>query len=339
MGDRSVKDGILRIAGHCIRNAPAAWLTRSFFRRYSNVVFLHGVWERGTARKDIFGGLYVDEFAELIDSLSTFFEFVEIEKILNPDANEKWGLRPRMHLTFDDGLDLVNSGAMDVLNERGISATVFVNTACVTNTHLMWQHLISAVRRLKGGAVFLKELNDLQERIGQELRVIDDNLQIEATRRWPMARKDEYATVLWAACEMPPMTEFLAQHLPYLNWGDLRSLKASGHTIGFHTHTHPFSSSLTEDQIETEIVTPVSQLHAQLGVGAIPFAYPFGDSLAPERAARLAESGIFSCLMGTGRFSRIGDGSNEIGRVEVESDVETEVFSRPIVQAIRSIVR
>ena len=41
---------------------------------------------------------------------------------------------------------------------------------------------------------------------------------------WDMARKDELADALWAACDMPPLSEFLDEHRPYFTADGLRAL-------------------------------------------------------------------------------------------------------------------
>ncbi len=331
----SLKQSAIRAAGRFLRSTPAAWLARGFFRRRCNIVFLHGVWERGTPRKDLFTGLYTDEFAALLGSLRRFFEFVDLERVLSAARADDAPARPLIHLTFDDGLDLIGGGALDVMRDLGISSTVFVNTACLGNQHLMWQHLLSAVRATRGDETFVTKLNALQERTGHSARVVRPARQIDVTRHWPMARKDEYAAELWTMCDMPPLADFLAEHRPYMNLDALESWIGAGQGVGFHTHSHPFSSQLDDRQFEAEFIAPLAGLQSALGLDSVPFAYPFGDRLQPEREKRLATEGHFSCLLGTGRFSRRDESHDRLDRVEIEAGADTEVFARPIARSLR----
>jgi peptidoglycan/xylan/chitin deacetylase (PgdA/CDA1 family) len=333
MLNASIKERLVRMAGRSLRTVPLAWATRGYFSRRANIIFYHGVWEHGSRRRQLFTGMHLDAFAAQLKTLAGFFDFVNIERILAD--GHAGAARPRLHLTFDDGFDLVTSGAVDVLDSLGIAATVFVNTACLSNAHLLWQHSSSAIQSTRGNAVFVKELNALQARTGQAVRIDSADRQIEAMRFWPADRKDEYAALLWEACDMPPVAEFLEEHKPYMDWAALRNWLRRGHAVGFHTHSHPFCSRLSDDQIETEILTPVQQLNEQLRQDSVPFAYPFGDRLPPEKEARVKASGSFSCLLGTGGFSRRGTSPFELERVEAKSSIDAEIFGRPIIRAIR----
>jgi len=296
-------------------------------------VFLHGVWERGTARQGLFGGLDVGAFAALVRELSQFFDLVDLESVLDARSTRR---RPRMHLTFDDGLDLVRSGAVDVLDESRVPATVFVNTACVTNQHLMWQHRFSAIRRLRGDAVYLESLNRVHADTRSGHSIPAANRQTLATRHWPMRSKDDLAARVWDFSDMPPVDEFLSEHRPYMDWSDIEEWRRRGHAIGFHTHSHPFVSSLRDDEIETEILGPGAELRDRLGLRTIPFAYPFGDRPCAEREARLSRAGIFSCLLGTGGLSFHGQPPDKLERVEVEAGADLEVFARPLLRRVRA---
>jgi peptidoglycan/xylan/chitin deacetylase (PgdA/CDA1 family) len=329
----SVKEGVVRMAGRCLRTAPLSWATRAYFNRLANIIFYHGVWKPGSRRRELFNGMFVDAFAAQLKTLSGFFDFVNIEGILAADIGRT--VRPPLHLTFDDGFDLITSGAVDVLDSLGIAATVFVNTACLTNGHLLWQHRSAAIRCMRGDAVLVKELNALQARTGQALRIDSADRQIDAMRLWPADRKDEYATLLWEACDMPPVAAFLEEHKPYMDWAALKNWIQRGHAVGFHTHSHPFCSRLSNEQVEAEILAPVRELNERLRQDCVPFAYPFGDRLPPEQETRVRESGSFSCLLGTGGFSLRGTTPFALDRVEAEAGVDAEIFGRPIIRAVR----
>jgi peptidoglycan/xylan/chitin deacetylase (PgdA/CDA1 family) len=335
MADRAWKDRVLAALGRLLRHPPGAWLARGYFRGRANVIFYHGVWAAGSPRGRLFGGLGLEEFAAHLRRLKAFFEFVDIDAILAPPAGHGAAGRPRIHLTFDDGLDLVGDGAAGLMQSLGIPATVFVNTACVEGRHLMWQHALAAMRATRGDRAFLDRLNALQSRIGGRPAESADR-QIDVTRHWPAARKDEYTAELWSACDMPPRDAFLEEHQPYLGWDALAEWAARGHRIGFHTHSHPFCSRLSGDEVGAEILEPAGRLRARLGGGPLPFAYPFGDRLVPEQETRVAASGAFTCLLGTGRFGPRGATPFALDRVEAEDGIDTEIFARPLTRHARS---
>jgi peptidoglycan/xylan/chitin deacetylase (PgdA/CDA1 family) len=345
MLSRAWKDRVLGAVGSALRHPPGASLARAYFRGRANIIFYHGIWAAGSTRGRLLGGLDLDAFAAHLRQLGTFFDFVDIETVLAPSAAGANGNgnsnghgasgRPHLHVTFDDGLDLVGDGAAELMQSLGISATVFINTACVEGGHLMWQHALAAMRAMLGDAAFLERLNALQARTGGR-PAGSAARQLEATRGWPMARKDEYTAELWAACAMPPLAEFLEEHRPYLGWDGLAAWTARGHRIGFHTHSHPFCSQLSAGEVDAEILEPGTRLRARLGGGTLPFAYPFGDRLVPEQEARVAASDTFSCLLGTGRFAPRGAAPSALDRVEAEGGINLEVFGRPLTRQARS---
>jgi peptidoglycan/xylan/chitin deacetylase (PgdA/CDA1 family) len=330
MANQALKDTVYRVAGRMLQPSP---FTKAFFSTRPNMIFHHGVWERGTPRRDLFTGIYVDQFRDDLRVLGRSFEFVGIDSILG--APSEPGKRPRLHLTFDDGFDLIGGGAANVLEEFGAPATVFVNTASVNGGHLMWQHRISAVRCLRGDAAFVDALNGVQERAGLPGRAAAASDQIRLTRHWPADRKDEYTTRIWEACRMPALDGFIAEHQPYMDWEALRRWSARGNTVGFHTHSHPFCSQLNDEQVAAEVLAPVDMLRQQLGVTAVPFAYPFGDRLPADKEAAVVKTGAFTCLLGTGGFSACGTVPAQLERVEAEPDVHAEIFGRPLVQWLR----
>jgi peptidoglycan/xylan/chitin deacetylase (PgdA/CDA1 family) len=334
MVSRLIKDAIFEVSGRCMRIKPIAWCVRGYFQRRVNIIFYHGIWRKDQPELDLFTGMDVDLFRSEMEALSKFFRFVNINEILS--GIDTADPRPVVCLTFDDGFDLIGSGAADVMDDLGISATVFVNSACVDNTHLMWQHLFHSIRSTRGNELFARKLNGLREKTGVGELIEDASSQILVTRQWPNGRKDEFAAALWGACDMPPVGEFLQQHKPYMSYDLLRQWIERGHVVGFHTHSHPFCSQLTREEMITELVDPVEPLCQRLNLTSIPFAYPFGNRLTPELESELTQMKVFSCLLGTDGFSLHGTDPNQLERTEAEAGIGTTVFGRPVLRAMKS---
>ena len=330
-----LKNVIFRVAGTLLRRGPMATLAREFFRDRAAVVFYHGVWaDADLERRQLFGGMPVSDFADDMQRLARFFDIVPLSQILTAEKPRD-SRRPRLAVTFDDGLDLTAGGATDVLDRLGIRATMFVNTACLAGSHLMWMHRFSAIRATCGPDVLLRELNNVQERRGGDGKLASLDDLIAATRAWPQERKDEYAAQMWERAGLEPIESFLARHRPYLDADALRDWLRRGHEIGFHTHSHPFCSQLTDDLLEREVIAPVAGLKSQFGVSEMSLAYPFGDRCRPEHEQRLREHGVFTALVGTAGFSGDPPDPNALERVEAEAGIDREVFGKPILRGYR----
>lgn len=62
-----------------------------------------------------------------------------------------------------------------------------------------------------------------------------------------------------------------------VSWDDLTVLKNNGWSIGNHTHTHQYLTTLTQSEQETEISTTRDAIIShELGDGAYHLAYPYG---------------------------------------------------------------
>jgi peptidoglycan/xylan/chitin deacetylase (PgdA/CDA1 family) len=330
---RDAKDRVVGLAGRCVRSPFLAWSLRPFFRRRVNVFFCHGVWPAGAAPLRLFTGMALDRFVSDVRAMHRFFEFVELERLLDGSPGDPRA-RPLAALTFDDGFDLTGSGATDVLDELGIRATTFVNSASVSYEALMWQHQFYAIRAERGDDVFVREMNRVLEKTGLP-PMTSAGEQARATRGWPASRKDEYAQAVWRACGMPAPSEVLQEHRPYFDWDGLRDWVRRGHDVGFHTRTHPFCSGLREDEVEPELIAPVGELRGRLGLARVPFAYPFGDRLPPGREAALAGRRVFSCLLGTDGLSLRPADPHRIERLEVEPGVDRQIFGWAVVRPLK----
>lgn len=332
---RNVKNAVLRVSGQILRRTPMSVVARRFFRARANVIFYHGVWADDDPRRALFGGMRVSDFAAEMRRLKSFFHIVPLSEILHDLKSPRTDGRPTVAVTFDDGLDLTSAGATDVMDHLGIRATMFVNTASVAGDHLMWMQRFSAIRAERGDDVLLGEINRIRDDHQAGPRIDSLRDLIGTTRAWPQERKEEWAEQIWGGAGMPPLAEFLNRYRPYLNAEALHDWLKRGHEIGFHTHSHPFCSRLSDDLLEREVIEPVAALKATFGLKEVALAYPFGDRCRPEHENLLRDRGVFSALVGTEGFSLRPTDPLALERTEAEAGVDQEVFGKSIVRAYK----
>ncbi len=326
------RDRLHQFAGRLVSAAPAWSFARSFFAQRIVIIFYHGVWPADDERLSLFGGITVSRLDEDLAHLSRRFRFIRLEDALEGrDVLDGEALV----LTFDDGFDSTDDRVLEILERRKAPATAFVNTRSVDYDCLMWQHQLSAIHAERGEARFCKEINALQEDIGAPGRIQAFDEQIEVTRRWPHARKDELAYELWRRCDMPPIEDFLEERRPYMDWEGLARWMEAGHAVGCHTHSHPFCSGLTDADLGPELLMPGQRLGERLGIRSVPFAYPFGDRLPNVLERQVFGADVFSCMLGTAGLSRRGTPMHELERVAAEPGLDAELFSRPLVRHLR----
>jgi peptidoglycan/xylan/chitin deacetylase (PgdA/CDA1 family) len=299
-----------------------------------NVVYSHYIGNPDPHYMAFYNGCTVSKFTEDLKRLSRVFDFAPLSEVVADQSAASDRNRPILAVTFDDGLDLRESGAMEVLDRYGVKATAFVITSCVDNKKMMWRHMLSAIQTLVPEHVWLAHYDNLA--LGHGIKPIESGQDLlAASRRWDMRHKDGLAAELWTQCQLPPVEEYLAQKRPYFSWAGLRSWIAAGHSVGFHTHTHPYCSKLQKADLESELIQPALELKRQLGLEELSLSYPFGDRLQPSLEHELFDMKIFKALFGIRGFRRKGGPNDKLERAGIEGpDLGWAVFAANLLRGL-----
>ena len=300
-----------------------ARLTLRGLRHRTKIVYAHHVGPPAPHFAD-FQPVFVPEQLDAhLTELGRHFEFASLGDVLASNGGDS----SLLAVTFDDGFDLISSGAKAVLEAHGVKATTFVLTAMLDNRGLMWRNKLSAIRALRTPNAYLSAYNRVTARVGAA-PIRESSQLLGAAMRWDMARKDELVDELWAECDMPPLDEYLDEHRPYLSREQLARWIADGHGVGLHTQTHPDCSRLDADGVRAEILEPARRLSAELGVATLAFSYPFGRRVRPELEPMLEEEGILECALGIQGFARTGTSPMRLERASIEGDMRFSVYGK-----------
>jgi peptidoglycan/xylan/chitin deacetylase (PgdA/CDA1 family) len=316
-------DLLRRHAGILAISPPLARRTLRELAGRTPVVYAHHVGAAAPHLAAVGGALSPEELDERLSALGRHFEFAALRDVLADGSGR------RLAVTFDDGFDLVSSGALDVLGAHRVKATVFVLPAMRGNRGLMWRNKLSAVLALRPADDCVRAYNALMERVGRPAIGGAAELMGSAMA-WDMTRKDELADELWAACDMPPLTDYLDEHRPYLTAAGVTRWLAEGHAIGLHTDTHPDCSRLDDDGVRAEILEPARRLCAELGCASVHFSYPFGRRCRPAHERMLAESGLIDGAFGIRGLSPRGTDRLRLERASIEGDMRFSVYGKAL---------
>lgn len=190
--------------------------------------------------------------------------------------------RSLVALTMDDGYRDNLEVLLPLLLERGVPATVYLESEPLDHRRLNWIHHFffclhrlgpeGLVERLRGKsederlrarlAEVLAAGGDLRYSLKKVLKYVADQADVERALRALMSELggDEHA---------------LAETL-YLSWDQARELREGGVELGGHTVHHWVLSSLDERTQLAEIAAGRDSLRKGLGAEASSFAYPFG---------------------------------------------------------------
>ena len=206
-------------------------------------------------------------FRRMLIELGKVFEFSPLDHLVLSERDRR---KPRIYLTFDDGLKNQWETAYPVLEEMAIPATFYVCPGLIDS----------------GSGIWTWELKEM-------LEVMEPGNRKEIAAALGCESADAasiMASMLELAQENRIKMEQLARSLAHsarndtgrngryrlMDWGDLRRMDPALITIGSHTLTHPMVDSLTPDQAEHEISGSRALLETRLGRPVHHFCYPNG---------------------------------------------------------------
>lgn len=199
--------------------------------------------------------LPLNQFVEQIDWLTEFFTFTELPSLLDGTPAE----RPKVVLTFDDAYRGAVHLAIPELQRRGVPATIFVCS------------------RWKGGELpWWDALADPREGLNEHIR---DQALNRCRGRGP--------DVLRWAREAGISPADLPAEFRIASPEAIRTLVAGGGvSVGIHGTAHANLCALSDEELETELVSSRRDVLAAYPCAIDWLAYPYG--LADDRVAACA---------------------------------------------------
>jgi peptidoglycan/xylan/chitin deacetylase (PgdA/CDA1 family) len=228
------------------------------------------------------------EFREHLGLIKRRFEVIGLERIPWLLNHRPIGRRPYALITFDDGYFDNYALALPMLREFDMTATFFIPTAFIGSRRIPWwdeiawtlRHASVRQLRLRGvNEVFSLE-PDAVERT--TIRILD---RVATRSDIPMG---EQVDEMREACR--PREPMNSVNL-FMDWPQVRALRAAGMDIGAHTHTHPVLSHLDDAAQKQELETSRGILEQELREMVHAVAYPGGQQFSyTRRTCRLAQS-------------------------------------------------
>jgi len=231
-------------------------------------------------------GIYprsVNEFKYQIAELARHYEFLslsELQKMISDGGKSKGNY---CVITFDDNLK-EQMCIFDYLENNAIPAIFFSTTLPYLNTsvhdvhkthHIYTQHtdenLASYLDKKHGfyNVSFTEEQTNNAYSYDNELK---KKIKLFLNFMLPDDEKKLLIDELFSE-SVGSLDEFIKDF--YLSKDDLRMLAAKG-MLGTHTHTHYPLATLTEEKINTEIITSIKYLEELTSMKIKAISYPYG---------------------------------------------------------------
>ena len=178
--------------------------------------------------------------------------------------------RPRVALTFDDGLRNNVEVAYPILEKLGLPATFFVCPGLIDGEQWLWNH--EARQRLL--TLDSAERGELAAGVGAPGEV---EAFIEWMKTLDIARRREVEAEIRSATPGFNPTDAQRHEFDLAGWKELKSLDPRVVTIGSHTMTHPILTSLTTEETDSEMRESRFALEKRLEREVSSFCYPNGN--------------------------------------------------------------
>lgn len=176
-------------------------------------------------------------------------------------------------VSFDDGLRGIAEYAAPILQQMGIPALFFLNTAFVDNHKLFYKHKAALLFQAWQQSKQLPVHDITQKLNAYGLQPPDDKGTFLLDIPWEKrALLDELAPLLEV-----DFNRFLQEEQPYLTWSEIQDLHKQGFAFGTHTASHPYLPALSLQEQLQAIHQPFNTLQQYIPQAYHFFSFPFTD--------------------------------------------------------------
>jgi len=250
------------------------------------------------------------EFTKDIEFLSCHFEPVNIDTVYSYVEQKKLPAKNTFHLSFDDGLRAVYEIAFPLLYQKGIPATIFINTAFVDNQDMFFKHkaaiLIDKMKKKEPSPATKSEIKKI--------------LAIHYSQR---DRIDETAALLGVDFQ-----EYLKKFRPYLTTAELSDMKKKGFTIGSHSIDHPRYTGIDEPEQIRQTVESCIFIKETFQESNAYFSFPFSEEKISDSFFEAVNSHTDLTFGISGM--KIRNQGKHIGRIDMEKRKNAQEIINPL---------
>ncbi len=174
-------------------------------------------------------------------------------------------------ITFDDGYADNYTTALPILKKYDFNATFFIASGFLDGGCMWNDTIIETMRSAPTNQLELKKINfDNVSLTSINQRHNAAQQLISKLKYLPHSQRTDFVEQIVDAAKVSVPNNLM------LSTEELRKLSDSGMTIGGHTVSHPILTSLTDGEVEKEIVDGKQRLEAIIGSPIKLFAYPNG---------------------------------------------------------------
>jgi peptidoglycan/xylan/chitin deacetylase (PgdA/CDA1 family) len=205
-------------------------------------------------------------------------------------------------LTIDDGYEDNYILAYPILKKYSIPATIFITTNFISHKQWLFSDKLQFILKNSKEPIFSFALGDTIH-----------GFEVDTFEKWhktqltifnfcrTLSEEDKGALVgkLVKHLRVDVPEESNGDFRP-LNWAQIREMNANGIEFGSHTCSHPILSSLTQEQIERELIDSRKEIEENTNSQAYSFCYPNGQPTDfDDRAVDVLNKAGYECAVTT----------------------------------------
>ena len=280
----------LAIVGGLHYTGMLGLIRRRMMRDRALILMYHRVNPRGYGAPDYSPvGMSVtpEEFSMQMRFVKRHYDVVPLGKVVEAVRSGDRFAPNLCAITFDDGWEDVYRFAFPILREERVPATIFLTSGFIDGAPWYWEeharYLLSIIHQRRNAPDFAEHaqavraalevhgLGDLPDRTDAELAMwlITHGRRL---KKYDDARRasmlEDFAALAARVAPRAPR--------PFMNWDEIREMRAAGIEFGNHTVSHAELPSLSDEQLSRELDGAARRIHEAIGTPATDFAYPYG---------------------------------------------------------------
>jgi len=221
----------------------------------------------------------VRDFKLQMRYISRHFTVLSLDEIYYLGKNNQKLPKNCIAITFDDGYADNYYHALPILQQYQMPATVFLTVNCITKGDMLWfDAILQALQATKNQAIFLPFLNkkiSIQTRAEKKWaanNILENIKKLDNPKRLETVKdicKELGGSVKNDARKKSPVYDMLNRH-------QIREMAKCNISFGSHTLSHPILSSLSNEEIVTELSESKTIIEKLTGLPVNFLAYPNG---------------------------------------------------------------
>ena len=273
------------------------------------------------AEREAIHGLVVSTatFRRHCELLKKTYDVVSLETARHFLNAESRVSRPLAAITFDDGYLDFYEEAFPVLNEFGLSATVFLPTDFIgqkkplAHDRIFWLVKLALKNSISISKALIRA--GAEEKAAKEIAGTRNLLKLtDSIVYLPNELREKVIAEL--ENELGDCFESYPREYGLLNWEMVREMSRKGISFGAHTANHVVLPVEDEQAMKNEIVASKQELERQLGKKVVSFAYPNGEYNAGVRQS-IAEAGFKIAVSTERKINQPGADLLSLGRISL----------------------